>query len=392
MSARARPARDRPAPARTSSRGLALRALVAVDGGARANAVVPELLGASRLAQRDRAFVTELVYGAVRMRRACDWLVDRHLRRAVDPEIRAALRLGAYQLLVLQTPAHAAVSATVAEVAGPARGLVNAVLRRVAEDLAAGPPAWPDLATELSYPDWIVERLSADIGPAAAEAALRQMDQAATVTMRADGYRQDEASQLVAAYAAGPPGGRVLDVCAAPGGKATALAGGPAAASLVVAADIDLTRARVMAGQVAALGLANVALVVADGRRPPFRAAFERVLIDAPCSGLGALRRRPDARWRAQPGDVPRLAELQRDLLQQAIPLIAPGGRLVYSVCTLTETETLGVDDWLAAEHPELTAEPGPGAPWEPAGRGARLFPQTIGSDGMFILALRAPG
>lgn len=385
------PSRGRPAgPAVPTARGVALTALVEVAGGARANVVLPRLLGASSLERRDRAFATELTYGTCRMQRACDWLVDRHVRGRTDDEVRAALRLGAYQLAWTRVPPHAAVAATVAEVRGPGRSLVNAVLRRVADDVARGPVRWPDPATALSYPDWVVARLGADLGPAAARAALEQMNVAAAATERDDGYIQDPASQMVAAHVGARSGERVLDLCAAPGGKATALAG--AGAALVVAADVDPGRSAVVTGNAARLGLATVAAVVADGRRPPLRpGAFDRVLVDAPCSGLGVLRRRPDARWRVQPGDLPRLAALQRELLDAAVPLVRPGGTLVYSVCTLTREETAGIDRWLAAAHPDLVPLPPPGAPWVPAGRGGLLLPQAAGTDGMFALALRRP-
>ena len=114
---------------------------------------------------------------------------------------------------------------------------------------------------------------------------------------------------------------------------------------------------------------------------------FDRVLVDAPCTGLGVLRRRADARWRVVPADVEALAALQRRLLDAAIPLLKPGGTLVYSVCTLTAAESTGIDAWLADAHPELAPLPPPGPPWEPAGRGARILPQTAGTDGMFVLA-----
>jgi 16S rRNA (cytosine967-C5)-methyltransferase len=130
---------------------------------------------------------------------------------------------------------------------------------------------------------------------------------------------------------------------------------------------------------------------VADGRRPPHRpATFDRILVDAPCSGLGVLRRRPDARWHVQPTDVEELASLQRALLASAAGLARTDGSVVYAVCTLTRAETTGIDDWLAGVHPELVALPPPGEPWEPVGRGARLLPQTAGTDGMFVLGLRA--
>jgi 16S rRNA (cytosine967-C5)-methyltransferase len=376
------------APGRRARR-LAVDALIAVDGGARANVVVPALLGSGELAARDRALVTELAYGACRMQRACDWLTGRHTRGRLDPQIRAALRVGAYQLGWTRIPPHAAVSATVDVVRGPGRSVVNAVLRRVATDLGRGPVAWPDPATELSYPDWIVARLARDLGPSSARAALVAMNRPASMTVRPDGYVQDRASQLVAAHVGARPGERILDVCAAPGGKATALAGDPA---LVVAADLSPARAATVAANAARLDVRDLAVVVADGVVPPWRpASFDRVLVDAPCSGLGVLRRRPDARWRVQPGDVPRLAGLQRRLLTAAVPLVRPGGLLVYSVCTLTREETAGIDGWLARTAPALQPLPPPGAPWQKAGRGALLVPQAADTDGMYVLTLRIP-
>ncbi|HVM03608.1 MAG TPA: transcription antitermination factor NusB [Acidimicrobiales bacterium] len=374
--------------AKVPARRVAVDALVRIDEGAYANLVLPLLLERSGLDRRDRAFVTELVYGATRMRRACDWLVDRLVDRPLEPEVRAVLRLGAYQLAFLGTPPHASVSATVDVAPARARGLVNAVLRRLAREPA---PPWPNPATRLSYPDWVVLRLAADIGADEAQAALEQMNVAPPVTERADGYVQDAASQEVAAYVGAAAGEQVADLCSAPGGKATAMASaGPA---LVVAADVSPARARLVAENVGRLRLANVAVVVADAALPPLRpAVFDRVLLDAPCSGLGVLRRRPDARWRIQPEDVDRLAALQRRLLDGAAALVRPGGLLVYSVCTLTRAETVEVDQWLASAHPELVAVEPPGPPWAPLGRGARLLPQDAGTDGMFAVGLRRRG
>lgn len=375
---------------------------MAVEAGRRANVVVPELLAASPLDERDRSLVTELVYGTTRMRRACDWLVDRHLRGGTDAAVRAALRLGAYQLAFLRVPAHAAVAATVDVVDGPGRGLVNAVLRKVAAATADGVLRWPDPATELSYPDWIVALLARDLGPGPAAEALRTMNLAAAATRRADGYTQDPASQWAAAAVDARPGDRVADLCAAPGGKATAMAYGPggpvaggsparsAAPAVVVALDTDASRASVMAANAGHLGTSAVATVVADGTRPPLRpGTFDRVLVDAPCSGLGVLRRRPDARWRLQPADLERLAELQHRLVDAAAELVRPGGVVVYSVCTLSRVETAGVDRYLAGSHPDLVPQAPPAPPWEHLGRGALLLPQAAGTDGMYLLRLR---
>ncbi|MEJ5255701.1 MAG: transcription antitermination factor NusB [Acidimicrobiales bacterium] len=370
-----------------AARQLAVEALVRIDEeGAYANLALPPLLARSGLSDRDRRFVTELVYGVTRMRRACDWLVDRFVAREPDPTARAWLRVGAYQLEFLRTPPHAAVSATVEAAPRRLRGLLNAVLRRV----ATVEPDWPDDATRLSYPDWLVERLRADLGPETARAALEQMNLPATVTRRADGYVQDLASQWVAEAVEAHPGDRVLDVAAAPGGKATGIA---RAAGMVVATDIRPGRAGIVVGNADRLGLQNVAVAVADGLRPPFReASFDRILVDAPCSGLGTLRRRPDARWRVREHQVAQLAELASRLVEAAVPLLRPGGLLVYSVCTLTRAETIEVDEKIAASHPDLTPLPLPEGPWSPHGRGGLLLPQAAGTDGMFLLRLRAAG
>jgi 16S rRNA (cytosine967-C5)-methyltransferase len=371
-----------------NARRVAVEALARIDDGAYANLVLPGILDDSALPERDRHLVTELVYGTTRMRRACDFLVDRFVMRELDGETRRALRLGAYQLQFMRTPAHAAVSATVDVAPKRSRGLVNAVLRKV----SSAPVAWPDIATELSYPDWIVERLVADLGTDDAMAALRQMDEAPTVTVRADGYVQDLASQWVAEAVGCEPGERVADTCAGPGGKATAMA---ATGAWIGASDAQPGRAGLVLRQARHLD-ADVGVVTADGRRPAFRpASFDRVLVDAPCSGLGVLRRRPDARWRGMPEDVERLASLQRDLVAAAADLVRPGGTLVYSVCTLTNQETLGVDGWLAEHRPDLTPESLtdlPGGKWRPHGRGAILLPQAAGTDGMFLLRVRRGG
>lgn len=364
-----------------SARKLALDALDRIDrDGAYANLLLPELLARSGLEPRDRHFATELVYGTTRMRRACDLLVDRFLTRDLDLRVRNALRLGAYQLHFLQMPPHAAVGETVEVAPKAARGLVNAVLRRVSDN----PVTWPDEATRLSYPDWIVERLVADLGHDVAIAALERMNQAPPVTERADGYTQDVASQWVAGAVGALPGERVADVCAAPGGKAMVLA---ATGAFVVASDIRRTRVGLIRSNAPALPL-----LTADAARLPFApASLDRVLVDAPCSGLGTLRRRPDARWRVDAGSPERLAAVQHSLVDDAVAVLRPGGTLVYSVCTLTDAESRGIDDHLAERHPELEPVEPMGAPWEPVGRGFRLLPHTADTDGMYLLRLRRP-
>jgi 16S rRNA (cytosine967-C5)-methyltransferase len=219
------------------------------------------------------------------------------------------------------------------------------------------------------------------------------MNQPATLIERPDGYVQDPASQDVAAAVGSHPGERVLDACAAPGGKATALA---ATGAWVVAADVHLSRTGLVRRNAVRLGVGpSVAVLAADGTQSPFPPrTFDRVLVDAPCSGLGTLRRRPDLRWRVEPNAVDQLAELQRGLVVAAADLVRPGGTLVYSVCTLTAAASIGVDDWLAADRDDLVPQPAlgndaPGAGWEPWGRGAILLPQTRSTDGMCLFRYR---
>ena len=351
--------------------------------GAYANLV----LASAELPERDAGLITELVYGATRMRRALDHLIDGFVSDPPDLNTRNLLRIGAYQLHMMDTPAYAAVSETVEAVPRRLRGFANAVLRRVA-DLE---PAWPTEAVRLSYPDWIVERLEHDIGVSLAHAALEQMNRPAPVTNRSDGYVQDLASQWVAELVDPQPGERVLDMCAGPGGKATALASNPAT---VVAADHRRHRASLVAGNAAKTGVSLAGVVAADGCCPPFRPrSFDRVLVDAPCSGLGVLGRRADARWRVKSGDVEVLARLQTDLVRSAFGLVRPGGVVIYSVCTMTGAETAAIDDVVAQEQPDAVPVPiaDPDDRWRPRARGALLLPQDHGTDGMFVAKYRTP-
>jgi 16S rRNA (cytosine967-C5)-methyltransferase len=381
------------------ARRVAIDALLRIDkGGAFANLVLPEILDRSTLPAHDRNFVTELVYGTTRMRRACDHLVDRFLLSDPDPQVRAALRLGAYQLAFLRTPAHAAVAATVGAVRGRGRSVVNAVLRKVAD----APVDYPDPQTELSYPDWIFDRLTADLGPERALAALTAMNASRSAATRDDGYVQDRASQLVVdatvdVLDATSQHARVVDLCAAPGGKATGVAGaapGGTERTTVIAADLRPKRVRLIRTNRDRLNL-RLPLVVADGVQPPFAPrSVDTVLVDAPCSGLGSLRGRADARWRIDADAPERLARLQTELVLAGLGLLAPGGTLVYSVCTLTTVEGRGVLDAVLAAAPtvidgdEIEVLDGPGAPWETEGGVSTLLPSTS-ADAMLLFRLR---
>lgn len=367
-----------------TARSVALEALEAIErDGSYANLRLGSFLERSGLDERDRRLVTELVYGVIRQRRALDFLCDRFLSSDPPPVARQALRLGSYQLRLTDIPDHAAVSATVAVTPKRFRGLVNAVLRRV----ATASVIWPDDATRLSYPDWIVERLRTDLGEARALGALEAMNRAPQVSVRDDGYVQDAGSQRVAEAVEAQPGEVVIDLCAAPGGKATAIESDGA---LVVAVEPRASRVGLVVSNAASVGCEDVLVVRADGRYPPLRPAIaDAVIVDAPCSGLGVLRRRADARWRIQPGDIDQLAELQRQLLEAARLLVRPGGRLLYSVCTLSAAETIDVAAGFEADHRDLMAMGPPDGDWDPWGSGAVLLPQTDDTDGMALFRWR---
>jgi 16S rRNA (cytosine967-C5)-methyltransferase len=376
-------------------RRVALEALTRVDLGGYANLVLPELLTGSGLDTRDKAFATELTYGTLRRRRSLDWIVSAHIQREPDDHVLRLLHLGAYQLVFAGVPPHAAVDETVALAPSWGRGFVNAVMRRVAEHVRKG-VQWPDAATELSYPDWILERLRADLGDSDAFAALKFMNEAPTVTTRADGYVQDVASQWVADLVGVEAGQRVLDVCAAPGGKATAMA---QAGALVVAADVRSHRVGLIQQNIDRLELADrVFAIASDGLKAPFAdGSFDAVLLDVPCSGLGVLHRRPDARWRITANDLGELVILQRALITAAMPLVASGGVLVVSACTLTNDESIAHDHWMAMNYPDWVPDLGLSdtderwGRWERHGRGVRVLPQTHGSDGMVAFRYRCP-
>lgn len=365
----------------TSAREVALRCLERIDHeGAYANLVVPAALDQVRLDERDRRFVTDLVYGTTRRRRSCDALIDRFVVSEPDPRIRTLLRLGAYQLEFAGVAPHAAVDATVGMAPKRVRPFVNAILRNIART----PMVWHSEADRLSVPDWLLARFESELGHVDAVAALETMNEAPGVTERADGYVQDLASQWIAAAVPAGPGEVVLDLCAAPGGKATAVAVGGA---FVVAADLQPQRAGLVAANARRLGSGSLATLVADATRPPFAdAVADHVLLDAPCSGLGTLRRRPDARWRISEHDIVDLVGLQQQMIDACAPLVVPGGTFVYSVCTLTAAESIehSVPEWLVPID-----EPPPVGAWRPFGHGWRLLPHDHGTDGMVLLRYR---
>ncbi|MFD4367643.1 RsmB/NOP family class I SAM-dependent RNA methyltransferase [Rhodococcus sp. NPDC058521] len=420
-----------------------------------ANLVLPGLLRERRLDGRDAALATELAYGASRAQGLLDAVIADCAGRPieeVDGELLDVLRLGTYQLLRTRVAPHAAVATSVDLVraeAGPGKsGFVNAVLRRVSErsekewvDRLAPQDPVGRVAFHYAHPTWIAQAFADALGADAGELedALLADDARPAVHLVArpgeisaeelalvtggeigryspyavyldggdpgllDAVReglagvQDEGSQLVARTLAQAPvegvdGGRWLDLCAGPGGKAALLG----ALAGIEGGRLDAVepvehRAELIRKTTREL---PVDVRVVDGRESGLEPGYDRILVDAPCTGLGALRRRPEARWRRQPSDVADLAKLQRELLAAAIDLVRPGGVVLYSTCSphLSETVTVVADavrryGMTQLDTPSLL----PNVPNVGAGPGVQLWPHRHGTDAMFLAALRKP-
>ncbi|KKF03081.2 RsmB/NOP family class I SAM-dependent RNA methyltransferase [Mycolicibacterium obuense] len=424
-----------------------------------ANLALPAMLRDRGITGRDAAFATELTYGTCRAQGLLDAVIGAAAGRSVehiDPVLLDLLRLGAYQILRTRVEDHAAVSTTV-EQAGiefdTARaGFVNGVLRTIARRDEASwlaelaPPAATDpighLAFVHAHPRWVAQAFADALGARAHELAallasddarpevhlvarpgaitaaelaeevggavgqyspyavyLAEGDPGALAAVR-DGRAlvQDEGSQLVAraltlAELDGPDGGRWLDLCSGPGGKTAlrAALGRPAGVQ-VTAVEPAPRRAELVEQNTAGL---PVEVVRVDGRDSGLTPGFDRVLVDAPCTGLGALRRRPEARWRRQPGDVAPLAKLQRELLASAIRLTRPGGVVLYATCSPHLAETTGVVADALRRHPVEALDTrelfGPAADTGDASS-VQLWPHRHGTDAMFAAALRVTG
>jgi 16S rRNA (cytosine967-C5)-methyltransferase len=414
--------------ARMTARELALRVLRRVDEGAYATlALGGELSRARGLSDADRALATELVYGVLKRRLRLDWALAGYAPRGLDgldDRTRDALRLGAYQLLFLRIPAHAAVSETVAAVKhGRGQALANfanALLRRLARDGEPPPPSEKDLIGHLSVvesaPRWLVEDALARFGPEGARASLAALNAPAPVWLRVNTLRatrdqvaaelarerpsarlspsprvpealavhgggdlsrttpfaegratvQDVAAQAVARLLDPQPGERVLDACAGVGGKSTHVAALMENRGRVDAADLSERKLELAADAARRLGVTVVHPVACDltDEKAPLAPSYDRALLDAPCSGLGVLRRHPEAKWRRQPEDARALAETQAQMLAALAPRVRPGGTLVYSVCTFTDEEGPKQIAAFCAAHPEFTPAGPPLATW----------------------------
>lgn len=299
---------------------------------------------AARLEGRERAFAQQLAYGTVQRRASLDFVVEALVERDPPAVARAALHLGLYQLMFLDGVAdHAAVSESVDLVRGHrAAGMVNAVLRRVAREGFALPAddTVEGAAVRHSHPEWVVRLWWEWIGPEETRALLAAGNRPPERAQRVQNGHvvgQSTASQLVARTVDPQPGERVLDLCAAPGNKTSLLAELMGNEGEVVAYERHPGRAAALARRMDELGAVIVGVENADAVTAT--GSFDRVLLDPPCSGLGTLARNPDLRWRMTPERVEGLVAQQDELLAVARARVAPGGRLVYSVCTLNPAE-----------------------------------------------------
>jgi 16S rRNA (cytosine967-C5)-methyltransferase len=406
-----------------------------------------------KLDPRERAFAMRLAYGAIQRRATLDYVIERLTGRAIeklDPPVVAALRLGIYQVVYLEGVAdHAAVDESVELVKGArsrGHGLVNAALRRATREAlplvqALGEGTAAEAALRHSHPLWIAELLWRMLGPEQAVALMRTDNEPPESAVRANTLRvsakdlvaelaadgvkarsdelvpeavvlaepydvhgsppfergdlmpQARASMLVAHALDPHPGESVLDLCAAPGAKTTHLAALMKDEGKVLAVDLAKRRAEAIAANCARLGVSCVETRVADARRAGDLGVFDRVLVDPPCSDLGTLQSRPDVRWRKQPGDVQSLRALQAEILQAAAAAVRPGGRLVYSTCTISETENEDQVRDFIARQPDFSNVDLSGPYPEKlltGGRGAvRTLPHRDRTDGFFIAAFQ---
>jgi 16S rRNA (cytosine967-C5)-methyltransferase len=420
------------------------------DGGAFTDRAFRSEADRAGLDARDRAFAQRLAYATVQRTLTLDYVLDGISSRPpaeLDPPLRDALRLGLAQVLLLDSvPVHAAVSETV-ELARSANGrfagFANAVMRRATQEA-------PDLLAQLedstphgaallhSHPLWVARMWWEALGADEARALMLQDNEPAESAVRANTLRisrdelaeslpvatrpvadlpealildepfdlhgspqfergelmpQSRASQLVSRVAEPRPGERVLDLCAAPGAKASHLAALMENSGEVIAVELHARRAEALAANCARQGATIVRTVTADAKRPVGEAQFDRVLLDPPCSDLGTLQARPDVRWRKDADTVERLAAEQQALLETAARQVRPGGTLVYSTCTISPRENEERVLAFLDSHPDFAADdlsaelPDYAHPSEP--RFLALLPHRHGTDGFFIARLR---
>ncbi len=421
----------------------ALLALVAIEKGKRAQNALHAVFEKYGVKKKDKALATELTYGVTRWRKRLDYILSHYLKTPLSdltPYIRNILRIGVYSILFMKTPRYAAVSECVklAKRYGHegVAGLVNAVLRRIEDRVEYPEEDIERLSVYYSLPEWIVARafelfgedaekfLIASNGapPLSIRVNLKKTTPKELVSLlRRSGIKvekgmylpyslrvegkaletkfmreglftvQDESSSFVVELLSPEPGDGILEVCSAPGGKTTHIAekGGK-----VVAVDTDKEGLSMVVKGAERLGLSGIYPVLGDGRNIAFRKKFDKILIDAPCSGLGVLRRRPDLRWNIKEEDIPRLVELQFAILKNVSRYLKKGGVLVYSTCTVEPYENeLLIKRFLEEENGWEVEDAGEFLPEEVVRDGyLATYPHIHGMDGVFGARLKKKG
>jgi 16S rRNA (cytosine967-C5)-methyltransferase len=435
------------------ARLAAFEILRRVEAGAYASVLLAAR--AAELKPNDRALSHDLVLGVLRRQLWLDRLIERYANRRVaelDPAVAIILRLGLYQLRFLtRVPASAAVNESVNLVSiarkRSAGGLVNAVLRRATREPEVDPTSKladpiERLAVETSHPRWLLERWISAMGMAEAAAFARANNEPPPIAFRVVNHRanhekvlerlrlagaevvasaiapgawrvngagqllgelvtggliylQDEASQLVAAALQVEPGQRILDLCAAPGSKTTQIADLALDSALIVAADLHLHRLKTIVSAAQSQTLRSIQCLALNGldALPLAEQSFDRVLVDAPCSGTGTLRHNPEIRWRISPADLTDLSERQRQLLVNAAAAVKPGGRLVYSTCSVEPDENEDVVKSFLENNERFRLIQLPlAACLLTSNGGARTWPHRDGTDGFFLSAFERTG
>ena len=390
-------------PAPSNSRQLALQALIEWEHGeAFAQELVDRLATQNRLAHRDAALTLTLVLGVLRNASLLDhWLDQVCDNKRLEDRILWTLRMGAAQLLILDMPPHAVVNETVNLAGGGARGLVNAVLRRIdrERDTLLGQAATLPLADRYSHPEWLVERWTEQRGAEVAQQWCEWNQQPAPIFIRANAlhsrplepaetegfkparvngffqvdspprdwleqgrcYAQDPSTVMACDLLAPVAGETVLDACAAPGGKTAYLAQLMGNEGKITACDLSPRRLDRLSGNLRRLEVKNTQVATFDmtsDRTPPWGAGrFDRILLDVPCSNTGVMRRRVDVRWRLEPWNIEELTAQQARILTKALAMLKPGGTLVYSTCSLDREENQGVLDSVLAQHTNVKLE-----------------------------------
>lgn len=422
------------------------------NNGAYANIALGKELPRHALSDQDRRFVTELVYGTVKAGDTLDWMLSRYIERPLNkiaPMILVILRMGVYQLRFMdKIPPSAACNQAVelAKTYGHAGtvGFVNGVLRTLVREperiVYPDPEIKPALFLARTYchPLWLVERWLKTLDFAATEALCRIDNEAPPLTVRTNTLKisreallarlgeegveaeaaaaapeavvirshpalgslatlkeglfqvQDESSMRVAHWLQPQPDELILDVCAAPGGKTTHIAALMKNSGRVVALDIHEHKLELIRQNATRLGLTNIEPLLQDAARVDsvFPAVADRVLVDAPCSGLGVLRRRADSRWRKTPAQLKELPQLQRQILASAAACVKPGGTLVYSTCTTEREENQDIIEWFLRERDDFSIDPLADDASQTPGM-LQLWPHVDGSDGFFICRMR---